>query len=166
MTRSERQLAILLRVIGTANALAIVAVFMPRAWILACHEMLGMGPFPGPPVAEYLARSTSLSYVLWGVLLWWLSFDVRRRRRAIVAVGVATVACGVVLLSVDIRAGMPWWWTVGEGPFVVALGVAFLLLQVRARGEVGAAEEPGPSQEGEATATDRDEPDADTPADT
>jgi hypothetical protein len=166
MTRSERHLAILLRVFGTVNALAIVAVFMPRAWILACHEMLGMGPFPGPPVAEYLARSTSLSYVLWGVLLWWLSFDVRRLRRVIAAVGVATVACGVVLLSVDIRAAMPWWWTVGEGPFVVALGVVFLLLLARARGEVCATEATASEEEGVGPVTGDSESDADAPADT
>ena len=143
MTRSERRLTSLLRGGGTMNVLAIVAVFMPRAWILACHEMLGMGAFPEAPVAEYLARSTSLFYALLGGVLWWLSFDVRRYGRVITVLGVVSIACGVILLAGDVRAVMPWWWIVGEGPFVVALGVAFLLLQARARGEVCAAEEAG-----------------------
>lgn len=166
MTRSERRLTILLRVVGAANALAIVAVFMPRAWILACHEMLGMGPFPEAPVAEYLARSTSFFYVLLGGVLWWLSLDVRRHGRIIAVLGVVTIASGVILLATDMRAGMPWWWIVGEGPFVVALGVAFLLLQVRARSEARAAEEAGPPEEREDAGPGRDESDVEGTANT
>jgi len=166
MTRSERRLRILLRVVGTMNVLAIVAVFMPRAWMVWSHEMLGLGEFPKGAIAEYLARSTSLFYTLLGIVLWWLSLDVRRYGRIISVVGVATIACGVVLLSTDIRAGMPWWWTVGEGPFVVALGVAFLVLRVRARGEVRAAEEPGPHEEGDDAAPHHAEPAVEEPSDT
>ena len=166
MTRSERRLTILLRVVGAAEALAIVAVFMPRAWILACHEMLGMGAFPEAPVAEYLARSTSLFYALLGGVLCWLSLDVRRYARVVTVLAVATIACGVILLASDMRAGMPWWWTVGEGPFVVALGVAFLLLQARARCEARAAEEAGPPEERDDAGPGRNESDVEGTADT
>jgi len=143
MTRSERHLAICLRVIGAASLLAVVAVFMPRAWMAWCHEMLGLGPFPDAPVTEYLARSASLFYALSGGVYVFVSLDVRRYARVVTVLAVATIVCGVVLLSIDMRAGMPWWWTVGEGPFVVAVGIAILLLQVRARSETEAADRAG-----------------------
>jgi len=167
MTRCERYLTILLRVIGGMSLLALVAVFVPRAWMVWCHETLpGLGAFPDAPVTEYLARSTSLFYALWGGVLWWLSLDVRRYGRLISVVGVGATACGMILLSIDMRAAMPWWWTVGEGPFVVAMGIAILLLQMRARGEAHAAEGGGTAEEGERPANGDNEPDADAPADT
>lgn len=170
MTRSERWLTILLRVVGTAAALAVVAVFMPRGWIDWCHRALGFGPFPEGSVAEYLARCTSLFYVLAGVVQWWLSLDVRRYGRAIVALGVFMLVSGMVLLWIDIRAGMPPWWTVMEGPFGVAMGAVYLVLQFRSRVEVyqeGAAEGAGPSPEpsaDEAEAAEADRPDLPEPA--
>lgn len=139
MTPSERRLAILIRIVGTLGALAIVAVFMSRGWIEWCHEMLGMGPFPKAPVAEYLARSTSMFYVVLGVVHWLLSLDVRRYGRAITIAAILMVLGGITLVSIDVRAAMPWWWIGGEGPFVVVLGIAYLVLQLKSRAERRAA---------------------------
>ncbi len=150
MTPSERWLMILLRVVGTAALLAVVAVFMPRDWIDRCHQALGFNPFPDAPVAEYLARSTSWFYVLTGVVQWWLSLDVRRYGRAIVALGVIMLASGMVLLWVDIRVGMPPWWTIGDGPLAVALGAVYLVLQFRSRVEVYQAAAEGDADETDA----------------
>lgn len=155
MTPSERWLTILLRIVGTAALLAVVAVFMPRDWIGLAHEALGFGPFPDGPVPEYLARNTSWFYVLTGVVQWWLSLDVRRYGRAIVALGVVMLASGMVLLWIDIRAGMPPWWTIGDGPFGVALGAVYLVLQFRSRVEVYQA-----TAEGDAGETDAEPADA------
>jgi len=155
MTPSERWLMMLLRVVGTAAALAVVAVFMPMGWIDWCHRSLGFGPFPEEPVAEYLARCTSLFYVLVGVVHWWLSLDVRRYGRVIAALGIVMLAAGMVVLWIDIRAGMPPWWTVLDGPFGVAMGAVYLVLQFRSRVEVyqaGEAEETGPAPEPSAEA--------------
>ncbi len=136
MTRSERWLTVLLRVVGTAALLAIVAVFMPRDWIDRAHQALGFGPFPEAPTAEYLARTTSLFYVLAGVVQWWLSLDVRRFGTAIVALGVVMLASGMITLWIDLQAGLPPWWTMMDGPFGVALGTVYLVLQFRSRVEV------------------------------
>jgi len=38
------------------------------------------------------------------------------------------VAFGVVMLALDLAAGMPWHWTVCEGPFIIALCAAILWL--------------------------------------
>ena len=146
MTPSERWLTILLRLVGTAAALAVVAVFMPRQWIDVCHQALGFGPFPEAPVAEYLARSTSWFYVLVGIVQWWLSLDVRRYGRTIVALGIFMLISGMVLLWIDIRAGMPPWWTIMDGPFGVAMGAVYLVLQYRSRVEVCQAAAAGPAE--------------------
>ena len=50
--------------------------------------------------------------------------------------------------------------TVNTLAFVVALGVVFLLLLARARGEVCATEEPRPNEEDGDTAPDSAEPDS------
>jgi hypothetical protein len=46
---------------------------------------------------------------------------------------------GVVLLTIDLRAGLPFWWTAVEGPFVVGIGVVMLTLAARARRSASAA---------------------------
>ncbi|MBE3069890.1 MAG: hypothetical protein IMZ66_06610 [Planctomycetes bacterium] len=160
MTPSERRLAILIRIVGTLSVLAIVAVFMSRGWIEWCHEMLGLGPFPKAPVAEYLARSTSMFYVVLGVVHWLLSLDVRRYGRAITGVGILMVLGGITLVSIDVRAAMPWWWIGSEGPFVVALGIAYLVLQLKSRAERRAAAKSDKAAKGGVAAAPKDSPSA------
>ena len=145
MTRSERWLMLLLRLVGTAAILAIIPVFMPRMWIDWCHRAVGFGPFPEGPVAEYLARCTSMFYVVAGIIQWWFSLDVRRFGRPIVALGIFMLIGGMVLLWIDIQSGMPPWWTVLEGPLSVGLGAVYLVLHFRSRVEVHC---PAPEQNG------------------
>ena len=134
MTRSEQQLlVVLLRCVGTVTCLAIVAVFMPRSWMAAIHEWLGMGRFPDAAIVEYLARSLSAFYVILGGLLWLSSTDVRRYATLLTYLGVVTIAFAVVIFVVDLRAGMPWFWAAFEGPVVLCLGAAILLLQAAAK---------------------------------
>jgi len=133
MTNAERLLTAFLRVGGTVCALATVAVFMPREWMALCHERLGLGPFPDGPIIDYLARSTSMLYAILGIVLWLLSRDVRRFGGSVAAVGMGLMIGGVVLLTIDLRAGLPTWWIVVEGPFVVCIGVVMRTLAARAR---------------------------------
>ena len=51
---------------GGVCLLALVPLWMPRAWIVAGHRWLGWGPFPDGPVAEYLARSVSALSAFYG----------------------------------------------------------------------------------------------------
>jgi hypothetical protein len=43
------------------------------------------------------------------------------------------------MVVVDLHAGMPWLWVVGEGPPIVTIGAVFLVLL---RGVGGAIERP------------------------
>ena len=133
MAIAERALMAILRVFGATGMLATVAVFMPRAWMAACHAWLGLGAFPEGPIVEYLARSLSALYAMVGGLAWLVAGDVRRYERVVTYVAVVLVAFGAVISAVDLRLGMPLYWTLGEGPPTVLLGAVMLALQARAR---------------------------------
>jgi hypothetical protein len=136
MTKQYRFLRLFLRVIGTAALLALVAVVMPYSWMNAVHEWLGMGTLPSEPIVGYLARSTSAFYALLGGLFWVASFDLHRHRMVLCYLGIVIVIFGTALFVVDLLEGMPFWWTIGEGPFNIVFGVVILALARRlGRGE-------------------------------
>jgi hypothetical protein len=130
-TPHERALKIGFRVIGTGALLALPFVFVPDAWMDAIHRRLGMGALPAEPVVGYLARSASLFYAMLGGLLWVVSFDLRRHRPVLLYLATVFLAFGCVLLAVDGLQGLPLWWTLGEGSFNIAIGIAGLLLARR-----------------------------------
>ncbi len=124
----ERDLRIFLRVSGTISLLAIFAVFMPRSMMDAAARLLGLGSMPATPIFEYLARSESALYAIMGAMLWVLSFDIRRFRPLIVAYACFYLLFGVTMFGIDWRIGLPTWWIAIEGPIVVILGTATLVL--------------------------------------
>ncbi len=113
---------------GSSSLLALIFVAAPYGWMNEIHSMLGMGHLPDAPVVGYLARSTSAFYALLGGLLWVLSFDLVRYRAVLVYLGVAISVFGVALFVVDWSEGMPRFWTVWEGPFVLVFGLVILFL--------------------------------------
>lgn len=139
---AEKWLKILLRAAGATACLALVAVVMPRAWMAACHEWLGLGEFPAGAIVEYLARSLSAFYAFFGGLCLLVSFDVRRHAVTITYLGVTHVVFAGVLLAVDLAAGLPWYWTAGEAPPAVLLGAAILALQARMRAKSQSPQKP------------------------
>jgi len=131
MTVAERLLKLILRLTGAALVLATPFVFLPRACHGSAHEWLGFGPYPAGPIIDYLARSASAMYALSGVFCWLVSFDVRRYAAMIVFLGAASVAFGTLMLVVDLQLGLPWWWTVGEGPSAIVLGIVLIVLPMQ-----------------------------------
>ena len=131
MTRRDKVLVILLRyLLGIPGLLALVAVFMPLSWMAATHRWLGLGEMPTGPVVEYLARSVSAIDALLGTLCLVMASDLERYRPMVRFFGVALALISVVFVGVDLAAGMPWWWTVFEGPPGVAVG-AFIYFLAR-----------------------------------
>ena len=49
-----------------------------------------------------------------------------RYRPFVLYVGWMNVSFGLMLLLIDLHAGMPTWWTVGEGPGVAVIGLVIL----------------------------------------
>src|SRR5205823_8453740 len=122
MTTADQVLTLLLRILGVSALFALVAVFMPMSWMLATHRWLGLGEMPTAPVVEYLARSVSAFYALFGALCLVIASDPDRYRPLARFLGVAFAVMGVLFIGVDWAAGMPWWWCVCEGPPGLAVG--------------------------------------------
>jgi hypothetical protein len=125
---AERWLVLLLRLVGAICVLALVPLWMPRAWIGAAHEWLGWGPFPPDPVAEYLARSVSSLCAFYGGLLLTLSFDVRRFAPVVRYQAVAIAVLSASGVVVGTWAGMPLWFVGGDALSCWAYCVPMFLL--------------------------------------
>ena len=80
MTKSDRVLVILLRIVGVTALFAVVAVFLPSSWMAATHRWLGLGEMPTGAVVEYPARSLSAFYAVMGALCLVLTTDLGRYR--------------------------------------------------------------------------------------
>lgn len=129
---AQRLLAWLLYIMGGMMTAAFVAVVMPTTWMAEIAMWLGVGPLPRTPLTEYLTRSLSAIYALFGLLTLYLARHAGRYLDLIVVVGWLTVALGVVLTALDFGIGMPPLWSWGEGPPTIVAGWAFVWLARRA----------------------------------
>lgn len=124
----ETILVVLLRLAGGVTVLAFGAMFLPTDWMAATHRWLGLGDFPRTPVVDYLTRSVAALYGFHGALLFLVSGNPVRYLDIVRYVGVMNLLFGVFMLIIDLHAGLPLWWTLGEGPPVSAFGVVVLYL--------------------------------------
>lgn len=128
---AQQLLRFLLRLIGSSSLFALVFVAVPYSVMDAIHSGLGMGPLPDQPVVGYLARSTSAFYAIIGGLCLVISFDPERYRTVLLYLGAAFVVFGMILLIVDWSEGMPLFWKLWEGPFVMVFGSVLFWLSLR-----------------------------------
>jgi hypothetical protein len=92
------------------------------------HRWLGLGEFPRAPVVDYLARSVAALYGFHGVLLLLVSTDPIKYRSIVSYIAFMNVAFGVILVAIDVHAGLPLLWTMSEGPPIVAFGIVIGIL--------------------------------------
>jgi hypothetical protein len=118
----------LLRVAGSVEILAFVAVLMPRSWMEASHAWLGLGDMPQGAVLMFMIRQASYVYGMHGVLLWILASDVTRYRPLIRFTGFSFLLAAPVFLIIDHTAGMPLYWTLSDAAGCAFFGVALLWL--------------------------------------
>jgi len=126
--KRPRGLVRLLRILGTIDLLAVLAVFVPLEWMARVHAWLGMGELPQQPIVNYLTRSASALYALHGAMILFVSTDVRRYAPLIQFLAFAALIHGAALCVIDTLAGIPAFWIVLEGPVVIAMGIVVLLL--------------------------------------
>ena len=131
MSKQERFLKLLLRIIGSMALLAIFAVVMPYSWMNAVHRWLGMGELSDQPIVGYLARSASAFYALLGGLFWVVSFDLHRHKVVLCYLGIVVVIFGAALFVIDLLEGMPLYWSLTEGLFNICFGIVILVLSYR-----------------------------------
>jgi hypothetical protein len=121
-------LKIILRLAGLVTLIAFFAMVMPEAWMASTHRALGFGEWPATPVFEYLARSIAALYGFHGGLLLLISRDPARHVAIVKYMAVMYVAFGLMVLAIDLDAGLPIWWTLAEGPPLVMTGVLIAYL--------------------------------------
>jgi len=132
MNKHERTLTVALRLAGLLALTAIFPAVMPFRWMVETHAWLGLGELPDVPIMHYLTRSLSMMYAVHGALVCYVSTDVRRFMPVIRFLVVVSILFGIGMLVLDCTIKLPPAWIIGEGPFIVALGVLLLWLAGRA----------------------------------
>ncbi len=131
MNRAELAIVIILRAVGISGLFAIPAIFLPFTWMSFIHELLGLGEMPSGPIVLYLARSLSAFYAFVSAITLFVSFDISRYQSFVKLWASLVILLGIVLLGIDVTAGMPLSWTLFEGPPTLAVGLLVLWLQGR-----------------------------------
>ena len=139
----ETLLAWLLRAAGTFEILAFFSVVMPRSWMEASHQWLGMGAMPEGAVLMFMIRQASYAYGMHGVSLFVLARDVLRFRPLVLLNGLSFLLAAPVFFLIDYLEGMPWWWTLFDTLGVAFFGGALLWLDRAARDEPADKSVPG-----------------------
>jgi hypothetical protein len=124
-------IAILLRLAGVTTVCAFFATFLPVEWMVATHERLGLGVFPRSPLVDYLTRSIAALYGFHGCLLLIIASDPVKYRALVWYAATMNIAFGVIMIAIDLHAGMPMFWTLAEGPPIIALGIALAVLNAK-----------------------------------
>lgn len=107
---------------GAMLCCATFAIFFPADLMADFHRRLGLGTFPDQPITLYLARSTSLMYAVHGVMMLAIAWQIERYWGLVPLLGILHVAIGLLMLGIDLAAGMPWYWTAVEGGPIAAAG--------------------------------------------
>jgi hypothetical protein len=128
---AQTWLVVILRIAGGVTLLAFPAMLLPVEWMASTHAQLGLGEFPRSPVVDYLARSIAALYGFHGVLVLLVSTDPIRYRPIVWFIAVMNIAFGLMIIAIDLHAGLPGYWTALEGPPIVAFGAAIALLNHR-----------------------------------
>jgi len=130
MNPHKRMLVIYVRLVAGMMLLALPFVFIPHAWMDAVHARMGLGELPDLPIIRYLTRSASALYGFNGALLLYLSFDVERHRRVLRFLALLSIGFGLLMIGIDVAAGLPSHWTWREGPIIIVeSGVLLWLLR-------------------------------------
>lgn len=121
-----RFLAVVLRIGGSVELLAIFSVFLPRLWMEQAHESLGLGEMPRGVVVDFLIRQSSLYYAMHGLLLWFLASDPRRFQPIIRLMGWTFLLFGPAFCTINLTVGTPLWWALSDPAACALLGLLLL----------------------------------------
>jgi hypothetical protein len=127
----KRVLSWLLRLAGTVEILAFIAVVMPRRWMEVSHVWLGLGEMPHSSILMFMIRQASYAYGMHGVSLWVLARDVDRFRPLVLLNGFAYLLATLIFFMIDYTSNLPIWWAVMDSGSCGLFGVAVLWLSGR-----------------------------------
>ena len=123
--------AFLLRLAGSVELLAFLAVVMPRSWMEIAHTWLGLGEMPNGAIIMFMIRQASYTYGMHGVSLWVIASNVERFRLLIIFNAISFLIAAPVFFLIDQTSGMPFWWSLGDTFGCGSFGAALLWLSLR-----------------------------------
>ena len=121
-----------LYLVAVVQSSALFAAVMPDSWADACAEFMGVEPLPHTPLAGYLARLSSMMYVVHGATLFIVARNIPRSLFMVRPLGCVTSLLGCFMLAIDLAEGMPIIWTWIEFTALTANGVIMMMLAPRA----------------------------------
>jgi len=127
----QRMSAFLLRLAGSVELLAFLAVVMPRSWMEIAHTWLGLGEMPNGAIIMFMIRQASYTYGMHGVSLWVIASNVERFRLLIIFNAISFLIAAPVFFLIDQTSGMPFWWSLGDTFGCGSFGAALLWLSLR-----------------------------------
>jgi len=127
----QRMSAFLLRLAGSVELFAFLAVVMPRSWMEIAHTWLGLGEMPNGAIIMFMIRQASYTYGMHGVSLWVIASNVERFRLLIIFNAISFLIAAPVFFLIDQTSGMPFWWTLGDTFGCGSFGAALLWLSRR-----------------------------------
>jgi hypothetical protein len=122
-----------LRLVGVVEFLAFGAVFLPRTWMQAAHNAMGLMDMPEGPVFDSVMRQVSFTYGLHGIALWLIAADVVRHRPLVLLTTFGYLLAAPVFFVVDLGNGMPWHWMAGNAGSCLLIGTLLLALLIGER---------------------------------
>ncbi len=137
--KAEKWLTFLFRLNAVLLTSATLTILLPNGVMQSMHQWLGLGDMPGmepandpnpaaSPITEYLARSCSMMYAVHGIVLMVVAFNIRKYWDLVPILVGLHLALGATVLGIDLKSGMPWYWTLAEGPGIMVFAVALLWL--------------------------------------
>jgi hypothetical protein len=127
-TRAEFLVTFLLRLAGAMICCSVFAIFISRDLMDQIAVRLTLAHLPHHRLFEYLTRTLSALYFAHGLVNLLVSLDVRRYRAFVALLGFSNLFFGAVFTWVDLRAPMPMFWTLAEGPPIFVFGLLLLAL--------------------------------------
>lgn len=117
-----------LYVVAAIQCSALLAAVMPNAWVDACAELMGVEPLPHTPLAGYLARLSSMMYVVHGATIFIVAKNLPQSQWMVRPLGWVAIVLGVAMLGIDLTEGMPIVWTWTEFLAITANGVIMVVM--------------------------------------
>jgi len=111
---------------------ALIAALMPDSWADVCAEFMGVEPLPHTSLAGYLARLSSMMYVVHAATLVIVARNMPQSLFMVRPLGCVTLLLGCFMLAIDWAEGMPIVWTWVEFTALTVNGVIMMLLANRA----------------------------------
>ena len=117
---------VVLRVSAVATLIAVPAIFVPRLAISTLVEIFVLEKQSSTPLLVYMMAGGSAVFVVQGVLMLVMSFDIARYQMIIRVVAWGFLICSPLFVWIHMQAKTPMWWMWMDGLGCLVPGLILL----------------------------------------